>query len=46
MRPPPWVTMCWTAHQVTFAAPVRLTASVACQASCHCSYEVPVIGCG
>ena len=25
MRPPPWATMCWTAHQVTFAAPVRLT---------------------
>jgi hypothetical protein len=29
--PPPWI-MCCTAHQVTFAAPTRLTASVSVQA--------------
>jgi hypothetical protein len=33
---PPVSFMYWTAHQVTLAAPVRLTASVSRQASCHC----------
>ena len=37
--------MCCTAHQVTFAAPVRLTARVSCQAACHCSYETSATGC-
>ena len=46
IRPPPRPIMCRTAHQVPFAAPVRLTASVACQAACHCSYDTSVIGCG
>jgi hypothetical protein len=34
---PPACFMCCTAHQVTLAAPVRLTARVSRQASCHCS---------
>ena len=35
-----------TAHQVTFAAPVRLTASMSCQARCQSSYDVSSIACG
>ena len=42
---PPRSFMCRTAHQVAFAAPVRLTPSVARHASCHSSYEVAVTGC-
>ena len=34
---PPVSFMCWTAHQVALAAPVRLTAIVSRHASCHCS---------
>ena len=45
IRPPPRATMCRTAHQVTFAAPTRLTPSVARHASCHSWYDVPVSGC-
>ena len=37
IRPPPRATMCRAAHQVAFAAPARLTPSVARHASCHCS---------
>ncbi len=38
MRPPRGM---WrTAHQVTLAAPVRLTARVSAQACCHSSYVV------
>src|SRR5262252_9758041 len=44
--PEPWRIMCWTAHQVTLAAPTRLTPSVSCQAACHCAYDISVIGCG
>jgi hypothetical protein len=32
---PPLCLMCRTAHQVTLAAPVRLTSRVSRQASCH-----------
>ena len=37
IRPPPAAIMCRTAHQVAFAAAVRFTASVCCQAACHSS---------
>jgi len=37
--------MCRTAHQVAFAAPIRLTLSVARHASCHSSYDVAITGC-
>ena len=46
IRPPDPVIMCRTAHQVTFAAPIRLTKSVARHASCHSSYDVAITGCG
>ena len=42
---PPRAIMCRTAHQVAFAAPTRLTPSVARHASCHSSYDVAVTGC-
>ena len=46
MRPPPPVIMYWTAHQVTLAAPTRLTPRIVRQAACHCSYDTWVMGCG
>jgi hypothetical protein len=46
IRPPrPERVMCRTAHQAAFAAPIRLTPSVARHASCHSWYDVAITGC-